>query len=94
MLENDHGEVLNVGRKTRVIPSAIRRALRARDSHCQLPGCGHRRYIDGHHIIHRGNGGETKLDNLVLLCHRHHRSVHEHDFVVEKSSSGFRFSKR
>ncbi|TDJ28181.1 MAG: HNH endonuclease [Gammaproteobacteria bacterium] len=61
------GEVLNVGRKTRVIPTAIRRALRARDRSCQYPGCSQSRYVDGHHIVHWADGGETKLNNLVLI---------------------------
>ncbi|MFV2091189.1 MAG: HNH endonuclease, partial [Pseudomonadales bacterium] len=90
MLENDQGEVLNVGRKTRVIQSAIRRALWARDTQCQFPGCSHTRYLDGHHIVHWANGGETKLANLVLLCRRHHRYVHEQGFVVERSSNGIK----
>ena len=92
VLEDDEGEVLNVGRKTRAIPSAIRRALRARDSHCQFSGCSHTRYLDGHHIIHWANGGETKLDNLVLLCRRHHRYVHEHGFSMQRQARGFMFS--
>jgi len=91
VLEDERGQVLNVGRKTRVIPSAIRRALVARDRRCQYPGCTHTRYVDGHHIVHWAQGGETKLDNLVLLCRRHHRLVHEHGYRVEKSGDGFRF---
>lgn len=91
MLENDRGEVLNVGRKTRVIPWAVRRALKARDGHCQYPGCGQSRYVDGHHIVHWANGGETRLDNLVLLCRRHHRLVHEHGWEVMRTADGFRF---
>ena len=67
VLENGQGEVLNVGRKTRVIPTAIRRALRARDRSCQYPGCSQSRYVDGHHIVHWADGGETKLNNLVLI---------------------------
>ena len=77
VLENGQGEILNVGRKTRVIPSAIRRALRARDGSCRYPGCSQSRYVDGHHIVHWVDGGETKLNNLVLICGRHHRLVHE-----------------
>ncbi len=93
ILENGQGEVLNVGRKTRIIPSAIRRALKARDTTCQYPGCSHTRYVDGHHIVHWSEGGETKLDNLVLLCRRHHRLVHEYGFRVVKSDLAFHFLK-
>jgi len=70
------------------VPTAIQRALRARDGHCQYPGCTHSRYVDGHHIVHWSAGGETKLDNLILLCRRHHRYLHEFGYVVERSESG------
>jgi hypothetical protein len=60
------GSVLDVGRKTRTIPPAIRRALLARDRHCQFPGCTGRR-CDGHHVRHWADGGPTRLDNLTLL---------------------------
>jgi hypothetical protein len=70
------GTVLDIGRKTRSIPPSIRRALLARDKMCRFPGCASRRR-DAHHIEHWLDGGPTSLDNLVLLCRRHHRSVHE-----------------
>ena len=76
------GSVLDVGRKTRTVPPAIRRALDHRDGGCRFPGCG-LRFCDAHHITHWADGGETRLDNLVLLCRRHHRAVHEEGFGVE-----------
>jgi hypothetical protein len=81
--EPPDGEVLSVGRRTRTIPASIRRALRARDGGCRFPGCTNRRYVDGHHIHHWADGGETKLSNLVELCRRHHRYVHEYGFGIE-----------
>ena len=69
-------EVLGVGRRTRTIPPALRRALQARDRGCRFPGCGCR-FTDAHHVIHWADGGRTDLKNLVLLCRRHHRAVHE-----------------
>ena len=75
--EDDSGHPLNVSRKTRSIPPAIRRALRSRDHGCAFPGCTHTRFLDGHHVRHWADGGETKLSNLVLLCRFHHRLVHE-----------------
>jgi hypothetical protein len=81
------GSALSVGRKTRTIPSAIRRALAARDRHCQFPGCTGRR-CDGHHITHWADGGPTRLDNLILLCRRHHRAVHEEGFSLERRRDG------
>ena len=69
--------VLDVGRATRSIPPAIRRALVARDRHCRAPGCDRPpAWCDGHHIRHWEDGGPTSLDNLVLLCRRHHREMH------------------
>jgi hypothetical protein len=82
MRHDTEGEVLDVGRRRRTVPPAIRRALEYRDQGCRFPGCGCR-YTDAHHITHWANGGETKLDNLVLLCARHHRAVHEEGFRVE-----------
>ncbi|MBL8265507.1 HNH endonuclease signature motif containing protein [Steroidobacter sp.] len=77
IIEDEHGEPLNVGRKTRSIPPALQRALRSRDKGCRFPGCCNTRYTDAHHIHHWAHGGETKLSNLVTLCRFHHRSVHE-----------------
>jgi len=73
---DEQGEVLSVGRRTRTVPPAIRRALELRDRGCRFPGCGCR-FTDAHHIRHWADGGETTLGNLVLLCRRHHRAVHE-----------------
>ncbi len=86
--EDDGGEPLSIGRKTRSIPPAIRRALTLRDGGCRFPGCNHDRFVDGHHIVHWANGGETSLENLVLLCRHHHHLVHEGGFTCEKSEDG------
>lgn len=94
VLEDREGHVLNVGRKTRSIPPAIRRALAARDPGCQFPGCTFTRFLDAHHVKHWAHGGETKLANLVTLCRWHHRLVHEGQIEVESVPGGdWRFSK-
>jgi hypothetical protein len=80
------GRMLDVGRKTRTIPPAIRRALAARDSTCRFPGCISRR-CDAHHIKHWADGGRTSMDNLVLLCRRHHRAVHEGGFRIRRTEA-------
>ena len=77
-----NGQVLSVGRKTRTIPPPIRRALEFRDQGCRFPGCTSQ-HCDAHHIVHWADGGETKLSNLVLLCRRHHRLLHEGGFSVK-----------
>ncbi len=87
MLHGPDGQVLDVGRKTRTISPALRRALAARDRQCRFPGCQARR-CDAHHIRHWAHGGTTALDNLVLLCRRHHRAVHEEGFRVTVGPSG------
>jgi hypothetical protein len=79
--------VLDVGRRTRTIPPALRRALEARDRACRFPGCGVRR-AQGHHIHHWANGGATRLVNLTLLCGRHHRAVHEEGYTVVREADG------
>jgi len=76
------GSVLDVGRKTRTIPPAVRRALEARDRGCRFPGCG-LRFTDAHHVKHWADGGETSLGNLLLLCSHHHRLLHEKGWKVE-----------
>jgi hypothetical protein len=92
VLESEQGEPLNVGRKTRSIPPAIRRALNTRDGGCRFPGCTHQRYVDAHHIEHWADGGETKLSNLVTLCRLHHRLVHEGEITIETlPGGGWRF---
>src|SRR5580704_16926061 len=94
VIENEHGEPLDVGRKTRSIPPAIRRALNARDPGCCFPGCTYQRYLDAHHVEHWADGGATKLKNLVHLCRTHHRLVHEGDIAVKaRAGGGWRFSR-
>jgi hypothetical protein len=86
--EDDEGKTLDVGRKTRSIPPAIRRALQRRDGGCRFPGCTCSRFVDAHHIRHWADGGETAMHNLVLLCRRHHRLVHEGGFGIRQTARG------
>jgi hypothetical protein len=87
MREGPDGTVLDVGRRTRTVPTPIRRALTARDTRCRFPGCTARR-CDAHHITHWADGGSTSLDNLMLLCRRHHTLVHEGGVRVERDVLG------
>lgn len=80
------GTPLDVGRKTRTIPPAIRRALHVRDGGCRFPGCTRRSFLDAHHIEHWSAGGATSRDNLVLLCSFHHTLVHEGGFRVRRDA--------
>jgi hypothetical protein len=83
----EQGEVLNVGRKRRTIPPALRRALEIRDGGCRFPGCGSR-FCDTHHVIHWEDGGETSLRNCLLVCAPHHRALHEEGFRVRLYPDG------
>jgi hypothetical protein len=82
-----NGQGLDVGRRTRAIPPALRRALEARDRGCRFPGCGVR-HAQGHHIHHWANGGPTRLSNLTSLCRVHHRAVHEEGYTVVRDADG------
>ena len=85
MTETKDGEPLSIGRKSRVVPKGIERAVRARDNNtCRFPGCRNKRFVDIHHIEHWANGGETAVEQLMLLCSKHHTLIHEGGFRIEK----------
>jgi hypothetical protein len=95
IVEDASGQVLDIGRKRRTISVPLRRALQARDRGCRFPGCSNQRFVDAHHVVHWADGGQTRLDNLVSLCRRHHRFVHEHGYsVCTDPEGGFRFADR
>lgn len=93
LLETGAGEPLDVGRKTRVIPPALRRALKRRDKQCRWPGCTNSRYCEGHHCEHWANGGATSQDNVVSTCRCHHRLLHEGGYFVVKDGDDFVFCR-
>jgi hypothetical protein len=68
---------MDVGRRTPIVPPAMRRAVIVRDRRCRFPGCDRpQSWCDAHHIVHWADGGPTAVGNLLLLCRRHHRMVH------------------
>jgi hypothetical protein len=84
--------VIDVGRATRVVSAPARRALRVRDKGCRFPGCDRPvNWTSAHHVIFWGRGGPSNLPNEVLLCHYHHRLVHEGGWQVVRSGREFRF---
>ena len=86
------GKVLDVGRRTRTVPPAMRRALHTRDDgRCRFPGCDRRRSLHAHHLQHWARGGPTSRDNLVLLCPFHHRLVHEGGFDAAREGDEILF---
>lgn len=90
------GLPLSVGRSRRTVPPSLRRLLEARHGDtCCFPGCERRRHLQAHHRRHWADGGETGLDNLVLLCFHHHRFVHEGGYTIEEDvEHGIRFRNR
>jgi hypothetical protein len=83
------GQVLDVGRQRRLITGPLRRALVLRDRGCAFPGCDRPpRWCDAHHIRHWVDGGDTSLDNAVLLCGHHHRHIHHGDWSIRLSGDG------
>ncbi len=82
--------VIDVGRSKRTVSGPARRALDARDGHCQWPGGCDRpaKWSAAHHVVHWIHGGSTDLSNLILLCHRHHWLVHEGKWQLVRSNDG------
>ncbi len=84
IITDGDGQPLDVGRRTRTVPPAIRKALEARDGGCAVPGCDVPAWhCDAHHIEHWADGGITALINLILLCRRHHRLLHEGKLTLD-----------
>jgi hypothetical protein len=78
------GEPLDVGRASRTVPAAIRRAVILRDGGCAYPGCSvPARWCDIHHIVHWVDNGPTSLENCVALCGRHHRLLHHSQWRIQ-----------
>lgn len=85
LTEDDNGEPLSIGRKSRIVPTGIKRAVLAKHhQHCAFPGCRNQRFLHLHHVEHWSSGGETSTDNLLPMCTRHHPLFHEGQFRIEK----------
>lgn len=94
LLLHDRGRPLWMSRESRVASTAQRRALLQRDHGCAFPGCGHTRFVDAHHVLSWEQGGGTDLDNLVLLCRRHHRLLHAGEYSIDMIEGRPRFLHR
>ena len=88
MLEDDQGNTLNIGRRSRIVPRAMSHALRIRDAGCRYPGCTQTHYTDSHHIKHWAQGGETSMENLVPLCRFHHGLLHKGAYRLARDEAG------
>ena len=94
-IQDPRGNLLNYERRQRIVPARLLRALKLRDhNRCRFPGCAHQRYVEAHHVEHWIDGGETRLDNLVLLCSAHHRLLHHGAFRIVPEEDGLVFVSR
>jgi hypothetical protein len=82
-VEAADGSILDQGRVRRDPTVGQRIEIARRDKGCRFPGCTFTEFTDVHHVHHWGRGGATNLDNLVTLCDRHHRAVHELGWVMK-----------
>ncbi|MCW6009497.1 HNH endonuclease [Micromonospora sp. CPCC 205371] len=89
MVLGGDGQVLDVGQSRRLFTGPLRRALVARDGGCAFPGCDRPpQWCDGHHIRHWATGGDTALNNGVLLCGHHHRVIHRGEWEARMADDG------
>jgi hypothetical protein len=86
--EDADGNPFDVGRKQRTVSTPLRRALYARDRGCTFPGCHRKRYLDGHHLRHWLDGGDTAATNMTLLCTHHHTLHHQGAFSISREAGG------
>lgn len=86
------GRTLDLGRRRRRPTDRQLRCLVRRDGGCTVPGCGRTRFLHAHHVVFWSRGGETSMDNLLLLCGQHHRALHDQVFSIESlGRQTFRF---
>ena len=88
LMEDQHGEPLSIGRRSRIVPPAIRWTMNARDQGCRFPGCTHEHFLHAHHIQYWSRQGETSLKNLVTVCSFHHTLLHEGGYSVRRLLDG------
>ena len=87
-IEDDQGMLLKLGRKHRIVPPLLLKALKRRDKSCRFPGCGYARHLAAHHIRHWIDGGETNADNILMLCNRHHALLHDGHYSIRVHENG------
>jgi hypothetical protein len=88
LIEDAQGRPLSMSQARRSVPFSLRSLLTLRDGTCRFPGCDNGIFLHAHHIAHWSKGGPTTKDNLVLICSRHHRIVHEGHWQILGSPSG------
>jgi hypothetical protein len=78
------GAALSLGRSVRLATTAQRKALTARDRGCVIPNCGApAAWTEAHHVTYWSQGGCTDVEDMCLLCPRHHTEVHLGIWVIQ-----------
>jgi hypothetical protein len=85
---DDGGRVVAASKMSRTVGSRLRRELMARDEGCVIDGCSNSRWLHTHHVQHFAHGGPTTADNMVIVCGKHHRYLHESGFHLEQLPNG------
>jgi hypothetical protein len=89
VLTDNHGQILDYGRRVYRPPAALDRLVRLRDRTCRFPGCTHpARSADLDHITDHHHGGATTATNLHALCRRHHHLTHDTRWSVHRDDTG------
>lgn len=89
-----HGEPLDASRAQRLFSATQAKAILARDRTCRYPGCDRGIEVgEIHHAQQWDEGGTTTVDNAVLLCWRHHQTVHQNNITIHHHTGGFIFTK-
>ncbi len=86
--DDKNGKTKDISRKHRVVHPSLRRKVMSRDRGCRFPGCTHEKWFTAHHVVHWADGGETTAENLVMLCSKHHRLLHEGGFEIKPGAGG------
>ncbi|WP_007509109.1 HNH endonuclease signature motif containing protein [Pseudofrankia saprophytica] len=90
LVQDDAANPLALGRRRRLPTQRLREAVYARDQGiCQYPGCSHTRWLQAHHLrTWAADAGATDLENLTLLCSRHHRLIHDEGIALRRRDDG------
>jgi hypothetical protein len=76
-------EAIDLGREVRTASPAQKRLIAARDGGCRVPGCdATARMCHFHHVDFWEHGGQSNIDNYVLICRTHHRQLHKGRWAV------------
>jgi hypothetical protein len=84
-----NGVPLSMGRTRRTVSPQQWLALIVRDHGCVFPNCDRpATWCDAHHLRHWADGGPSDLENLALVCGRHHDAIHHGGWDVETGADG------